>query len=160
MLNLVQVALLPEQNCHLHLFLSFRISYQRIEDFLHYVLLVVLIHIERNGLLLLLNLAYEAPVSDNLGQGLLPVDSECSCVALPRFSKLGHDISPLFKDVLGECRAAHSGLHLASQSVVIARVELEECFLELKKVLRAFLLELLDDSHDLFPLLFLGDHVL
>ena len=111
-------------------------------------------------MLLLLDLAYVAPVSEHFSQSLVSVNLESSLFTLSRLPKFGHDISPLLEDVLGKRGATDSCLHLASHSVVVARVELEESFLELQQVLWTFLLELLDDSHDLIFLLLLGDHVL
>ena len=88
-------------------------------------------YIQRDGVLLLLDLAYVAPVSQHFGQSLVSINLESSLFTLSGLPKFGHDISPLVEDVLGKSGATDSCLHLASQSVVVARVKLEESFLEL-----------------------------
>ena len=145
---------------HFRLPLQLHVRKHGIEDLPQDVLLVILTHVQRYAALLFLYLTNVSPVSDHLRQSPTPIDFKGSCLSLFRFSKQWHHVSPLFEDILCKCSTANSCLHLASQSVVVTCVQLQECLLELKQVFRALLLELLYDSHYLFFLLLLLDHVL
>ena len=82
-------------------------------------------------MLLLLDLAEIAPVPHHFGDCFSSINLGGGLLSATCFSQLRHDVAPLFENVLGESGRAYSGLHLASESVVVPCVKVQEGLLEL-----------------------------